>query len=461
MFGRKGLAAVALSAIFACGGIVRAADTASSTSVSLNPSNQPVLLQDTGSSVAPTAPGTPTPAAAPAVPTPPTPLMAGLEKIGVGKTLEDWNISIKGYVEGSWSFSANHPDAGNGGGAQSGGLIAGRVFDVEQESLILDQVDLNVTKSVDASKGKFDVGFTIDQVWGADAALFHSNGATIYAPTKIGLARDPKDQYDPEQVFVTLAVPVGNGLTITAGKFDTLLGNEVIQPTGNLFFSHSFLFGQVAFTQTGVLGQYNITDSLGVTGGFTRGWDQALDDNNGSLDLLGQVTYKTGNWNFLLTISSGDQEATGTGVDAWRTVLDPIATYQFSDNLKLTCEGMYGWEPQIDFGGVAQWYGACVYASYKLTDMFTLNGRGEWLDAPDGYLPSTGPTGAPNQLYEVTFGVAITPFPNGIGDAVSGNISSGLVIRPEVRVDYSDHGVFVGDNTHDQLTAAIEAYYAF
>jgi hypothetical protein len=451
MFVRKGPALVALSAILACGGLVRASDSSVSSDTGL--SNQPVMLQDAGT----TAPAAP---AAPA-PTPPTPMMAGLEKIGVGKTLEDWNIHIGGYVEGSFTFDANHPNAGNGGGAQSDGFIGGRAFDVEQESLILDQVDLNVTRSVDVTQKKFDVGFTIDQVYGADSAFIQDNGLTIYSPTKIGLARHPKTQYALEQAFLTLAVPVGNGLLVTVGKFDTLLGNEVINPTGNMFFSHSFLFNEVALTQTGIMANYSINDSITATAGLTRGWDQALDDNNGSLDLLGQVTYKTGNWNFLLTVSSGDQEATGSGLDGWRTVLDPIVTYQYSDNLKLTCEAMYGWEPQVDAGGTAQWYGACVYAGYKLTDMFTLNGRGEWLDAPDGFLP-TGLGGVgPNQYYELTLGVAITPFPNGIGDSVSGNITSGLVIRPEIRVDYADHGVWPGDNAHDQLTAAIEAYYAF
>jgi hypothetical protein len=454
MFARKGPAVVALSAILACGGLVRGADTSVSSNLQ---SNQPIMLQ-----AAPDA--APDAAAAPA-PTPPTPLMAGLEKIGVGSALESANIHIGGYIEGSDTFDANHPDSGNGGGAQSDGYITGRSFDVEQESIILDQLDLNVNRTVDASKGKFDIGFTVEQVFGADAALIQDNGITIYSPTKIGLARQPKNQYALEQAFLIFAVPVGNGLTLTVGKFDTLLGEEVINPTQNLFFSHSFLFGEVALTQTGMLANYNFTDSLGATVGFTRGWDQALKDVNGSLDLLGQVTYKTGNWNFLLTVSTGDQEATpvpGTpGVDGWRTVLDPIATYQYSDNLKLTGEAMYGWEPQVDVGGVAQWYGACVYASYKLTDMFTLNGRGEWLDAPDGFLPTGLGNVGPDQFYELTLGVAITPFPNGIGDAVPGNISSGLVIRPEVRVDYSDHGVWSGDNSHDQLTAAIEAYYAF
>src|ERR1039458_3994369 len=123
MFARKGPAVVALSAILACGGLVRGADTSGSSNLQ---SNQPIMLQDAPEAAAPAAPA----------PAPPTPLMAGLEKIGVGKTLEDMNIHIGGYVEGSDTFDANHPDTGNGGGAQSDGYITGRAFDVEQESII-------------------------------------------------------------------------------------------------------------------------------------------------------------------------------------------------------------------------------------------------------------------------------------------------------------------------------------
>lgn len=452
MFGRKGLAAVALSALLACGGMVRAADTTStsdvsSANVSLATSNQPVMLQDQAGTAAVPAP------TATAPPQPPTPLMAVLEKAGIGKTLEDWNMKVTGYVEGSWTFDANHPP---------GGLIAGRVFDVQEQSIILDQLDLAVVKSVDATQKKFDIGFNIEQVYGTDADFFHDNGLTTYSPSKIGLARHPKDQYDLEQAYLTFAVPVGNGLTLTAGKFVTLLGNEVINPSGNPFYSHSFMFGEIAFAQTGLLGAYSWTDSLSTTVGFTRGWDQALKDINGSLDLLGQVVYKSGNWNFIVNVSSGNQEPTGSGLDGWRTVIDPIISYQYSDNLKLSSELMYAWEPQVDAGGTAQWYGAALYAGYKLSDMFTLNARGEWLDSPDGFLPTAiGFSAGPNQFYELTLGVSITPFPNGWGEVVSGNYTSGLVIRPEVRCDYADHGTWTGDNTHDQLTAAIEAYYAF
>ena len=55
----------------------------------------------------------------------------------------------------------------------------------------------------------------------------------------------------------------------------TLLGQEVINPTGNALYSHSYLFGDaIPFTQTGVLVSYTLTDAITVEGGVTRGWNQ-------------------------------------------------------------------------------------------------------------------------------------------------------------------------------------------
>ena len=55
-------------------------------------------------------------------------------------------------------------------------------------------------------------------------------------------------------------------------------------------------------------------------------------------------------------------------------------------------------------------------------------------------------------LFSATAGLTITPFP-------TNDVLSGLKVRPEVRWDYASDSVFAGDN--NQVTGAIEAYYAF
>src|SRR5439155_13343737 len=138
--------------------------------------------------------------------------------------------------------------------------------------------------------------------------------------------------------------PIGNGLLITAGKFVTLLGYEVINPNGDPLYSHSYLFGfAIPFTNTGILGTYNFTDKISVTGGITRGWDQSTDDNNGAIDGIGQIKWTPNpKWTFYLNAITGPEQ-TDNNTD-YRTVIDVIASFAATDNLTLAVNADYGFE---------------------------------------------------------------------------------------------------------------------
>lgn len=437
MFRGNGLAVMAVCAALTGRGLVQAADLPSVPSTTDAMQANPIMADD-----------------APV----PKPLMAALDQVGLGKPLDAAGITVGGFVEGSYTFDANHP---------TGNYFTGRAFDNEQESILLNQLDLSISRPVDATKNKFDIGFTIEQIYGADAALIHANGLTTYSPSKIlgaytaGPERSPKNQYDLNQAFVQLAVPVGKGLTLTAGKFVTLFGYETINPTTNPLYSHSFLFMEIPFTHTGLLASYNLTDTLSITGGITRGWDQSLKDTNGSLDGIGEIKYAKDKWTLILNGITGDEQADTSpdvpGRNGWRTALDLVAQYAYSDNLKLGLNADYGIEPQAAANrGTGQWYGAAVYAGYTVSSMLTLNARAEWFDDENGSAPAnlSAFVHVANTYYELTLGMAIKPFP-------TDNIGSNLVIRPEVRFDYANKPAWAGDNTHDQLTAALEAYFTF
>jgi hypothetical protein len=250
------------------------------------------------------------------------------------------------------------------------------------------------------------------------------------------------------------------------GKIVTPLGHEVIDATGNAFFSHSYIFAEEPYTHTGLMATYNLTDPSGPTpftvmGGFCRGWDQATEDNNGNLDLMGQLKYVvSGKCSLLLNVITGNDNPSGP-FDGWRTVIDANGTYNASDELTLGFNGMYAWQPQTGNGGfgggTGQWYGFAAYAGYKICDQLTFNARAEWFDDQDGAAPTqlaAVNTNIPNQFYEVTLGVTIHPLP-------ANPCLAGLAIRPEARWDYSDHSAFNEGTQHSQVTGAIEAYYSF
>jgi len=446
MLDRKRWAGLAACAALACTGLARA-----EASPAQDQTTRPLYLQETAPATEPAT----APATAPAAPT--KPLMLGLEKIGVGKSLEDAGINIYGFVEGGFTYSASAPP---------GNTITGMVFNTRHEHIVLDQADLTIERTVDyaaaAQKHIVDIGGRFEMIAGWDTGIIHSNGL-FDNPATLGVTKgfyskrsDPENQFDINQAYLDFALPVGSGLRIRAGKFVTLLGEEVINPTGDALYSHSYLFGfAIPFTHTGIMGEYKLNDDILLDAGITRGWNQSVKDNNGDPDFLGGITYTPQESDFLkkfkfIANASIGPQATHDNSDWW-TVIDLQAYYTMTDKLNFSVNADYGDAPHALAPKSAQWYGIAGYAQYIFNDYLTFNGRAEWYDDNNGF--TLGFPGTLN-VYEATFGVAIKPFP-------SDPIGSNFVIRPEVRVDYADKKFYDGGTDHYQFTAAVDAYFTF
>ena len=205
----------------------------------------------------------------------------------------------------------------------------------------------------------------------------------------------------------------------------------------------------------GALGIINLNDTFTFTGGITRGWDQATEDDNGNIDFTGQLKYVVdAKTTLYLNGISGNEEpdvpAGTVGHNGWRTVFDVVGTRTIGDKLTLTANGMYAWEGQTgnagNGGGIGQWYAVAGYATYKISDALSVSGRAEWFNDPDGAAPTQfSSVRRPNQYYEFTLGTTIHPFPNT-------DLVNNFFIRPEVRFDYADKADF--DSVPDGLGGA-------
>lgn len=473
MFRKRFLIGTAACAALACAGLTRA-DTSSASDITVQPGNV-ILLDNT---TAPSTEPAPTAAAATAPSAPSLPLNVFLGNI---PHYSDTGLDVTGFVEGSWTYST-HPPVGN--------ILSDRSFDTKTESLQFDAIDLSISRSVDYTKKAFDFGFDVETMYGWDADYIHSNGLEFYS--KADTPSDypgagttatihPKMQFDIVQANFTVVAPVGHGIGIEGGKFPTLVGYEVIDGPSNPFFSHSFIFAEEPFTHTGLLGIYNLFDpsdadkSCIVTVGFSRGWDQATDDSNGSEDIMGQVKYvATNKWSTIFSFITGD-ETPSSNRDGWRTLFDVNGTYTVSDQITLGYNGMYAWENQdggvnpgpagpVQDLGIGQWYGLAVYGQWKPCDYVAFNVRGEWFDDPQGAAPTllaSGPVGSnnSNQYYEITLGLTYKPF-------ADDKCLNGLAFRPEFRWDYAAHSAFNNNaagapTLNNQWTVGLEAYFAF
>jgi len=376
------------------------------------------------------------------------PLMAMMDKMGMGSSMDSAGINVYGFAEGSWTYNFDTPHNQTN---------VGRVFDFEDQDVTLNQVDLTIERAVDATKGKWDIGFKVEWMYGADARLIHSNGLNFYGPeyALTGGDFDHNEEFDLTQAYATIAVPVGSGLTLTMGKFVTLLGYEYINPTQNPLYSHSYAFGfAIPFTHTGVIGKYNITKDIAVTLGMTRGWEQSNKDNNGSVDGIGQVSWNVNDkLNLAVTAICGPEQNGDSS--HYRTVIDVVAAYKLGDNTTIGMNADYGYGSREgnDLGGDGQfgtgdWWGTTVYVSQKIDSHFTVNVRGEYFNDDDGC------RGLDTTVTELTAGLAITPFP---GNQWAG----GLLFRPEIRWDHANNDIFNDGNDNNQYTVGGDLIFTF
>jgi hypothetical protein len=387
------------------------------------------------------------------------PLMRLLDTTSAGRALRDAGFVVGGHVQGGYTY---YPQR------SANDVIFGRVFDdAYGNAPQLDQIGLSLTRL--AARDRFDLGGRVEVLYGYDTFRFHSNGLDAYggncgdeddsARNPEGAAHKPRNQFDLTQAYLDLNVDVGTGLLVRAGKFVTPLGYETIDPTTTPFYSRSYLFGFAKpFTHTGVLLNYRPAAAWDVWGGVVRGWDQSIDDNNGSVSALGRVDWRP---NDRLDLRAGaivGREGTDCGCDECdgdngsRLLVDLVATYKVTDALGIGAEALYGRSGSADeTGGSAEWYGAAGYASYAVSRAVRVNARLEYFRDTDGTRLLTG---SDLEVASATVGLTVSPF-------ATGTYLSGLAIQPEVRYDHATTPEFDGGTRKNQVTFGVGVLYAF
>ena len=367
------------------------------------------------------------------------PLMMLLDRNGLADGLEEARINIFGWVEASFEYNFMDP---------AEDINLGRVFDFEQNGqFIFNQFDLAAERTVVADGDQWDLGGRVEMLVGGDARFLHANG--------LGANQDffdgPDVQFDLLQAYADVAVPVGTGLRLRVGKF---LFFKQIDPNASVFYTHSFTFGAaLPFTLTGVSGLYNLNDRWSVEAGINRGWDQALEDENGMISLHGRVRHVASDrTSYALMAIIGPEVPDDK---SWGGQFDFVINHKATDELTLLGDVIFGFQPDAPeptAGGgttTASWYGAAGYAVYRLNDRYSLGGRAEWYRDSGGFT-----TGVDQNLFEITGGVTITPFPQH-------EIGANLKVRPELRYDWSTENYFDGLTSRDQLTFAVDVIFNF
>ncbi len=427
--------------------------TASSALLAAGLLASPARADDTTlAQAAPAAPAPAAPAAAPAAPAAPA----------------AWSDNIKFGVqlEGGVSFNTEGPKTN-----------WGQLFTDHPNQAQLNQVLLTFSRDIPKDVSDWDVGFHFSGLYGSDARYTHFLGIADYA-------LNDRYQLNVVEASVSVHVPVlAGGIDVKAGMYPTPLGFEVIDPSLNPFYSHSYIFNfGIPLKHTGVLAVAHATDFLDVYGGIDTGVNTTVGDqqgdNNGTLaGLFGfGFTALGGNLTGTALTHFGPENPALANTQPlglynanhyFRYENDGYVTYKWNDKLTTTTELNYI-KDENPLTNAAEGWGIAQYVSYALTNTVTLNGRGEVFRDGKGFYVAYYPGNydfvnveygkyntaqfGPHSTYgELTFGATWKP-------ADLPKIINGLMIRPEVRYDTTLAGpwAFNGGKDSGSFTIATD-----
>ncbi|MGH8751022.1 MAG: outer membrane beta-barrel protein [Burkholderiales bacterium] len=348
--------------------------------------------------------------------------------------LEAWGLSLSGYLDVSYQHLFQ-----SAGRFTSG--VNSRVFDARQDSFTVHQAGFVLAK-----QPKEGFGGLINLTLGEDADIIHSNGS------------GGTNNFDITQAWAQYAT--GN-LTAIGGKFVTLAGAEVINPTGNTNFSRSILFGYaIPFAHTGVRATYALSDQLTLIGGVNNGWDQLQDLNSSKTIEVGAALAPLKNLAITVQGYFGNEQADGIATNAGsvlgglRSLVDTVITYTATDKLTLVLNADWGAQkntatlvPTGNF--TSRWYGVAAYGIYQFADQWRGTVRAEYFADKDGYR-----TGVVQNWKEITLTLGYLPTKN-------------IELRGELRADRSNAtgGAFLRPSgistSNNQDSVALEALFKF
>ncbi len=326
----------------------------------------------------------------------------------------------------------------------------GDIYTDHANQVQLNQILLTATRPTDANAKGYDFGFTLQGLYGSDMRANHYLG-------QFDSAISSRYQFGITQANLLIHLPwfTSGGVDAKVGEFPSIMGLEVLDPSQNPFYTHSFIYNWgVTFFHTGFITITHVNPTIdvyfGLDTGNTTTFGRGAGDNNsapaGNIG-LGLNNLFGGKVTVLATAHIGPETSTKidpNGNADERYYSDILTTWKINSKLTSNTELNYIKDDFLRSNG----YGFAQYFSYPITPTLTGNFRGEvWRDGggltfntPDDLGFVKGEAGdpvativAPPTTYgELTVGVTYKPpVPKAIAL---------LAIRPEIRYERSLNG---------------------
>ena len=191
--------------------------------------------------------------------------------------------------------------------AAAGVVSLASTAQAEENSVLTSLGSTVLSGSVEAS---YVGSFSSDNNIYGDADGFNANGASLSIGSPLGgegyaagynvellLGQRASDFSGENEDFliknanIGMSLPVGNGIDLTLGLFDTIVGYEVESSASNPNVDRSYGYDLEPFTHTGLLASTSLMDNVSLTLGAANAFDSTGDlhnnDQDGSFAFLG------------------------------------------------------------------------------------------------------------------------------------------------------------------------------
>ena len=330
-------------------------------------------------------------------------------------------IHLGAQIEGGFTANPQTPNDG---------VNYGRLFDDRANQPQLNQLMLTINKPTDPNATGFDWGFKLQGFYGSDARYTHFLGIWDQNP---GPGYENQFDITEGDVLLHLPFPTAGGMDIKVGLYPTPLGDEVMDPSGNPFYSHSYIFNfGLPLKHTGILTTSHLTPMIDLYLGIDTGSNTTFgvgtgDENSAPAGIAGfGLNLMGGNLTILALTHIGPENSklalspAGFNANSYmRYYNNVVITWKVTDALTSTTE--VNWI-RDDFLGnnpfvtgkpePANAFGVAQYLSYTLSDTVTFNARAE--------------------VYRDDNGAFVAAFPNNATDAFGNFIGNNNFVRSEL-----------------------------
>jgi hypothetical protein len=265
----------------------------------------------------------------------------------------------------------------------------------KQDGFNLNLVDLTLEKPLD--EGTWSAGYKAELIMGPDAVGFNpsvnsSRTRGVFDETGTAVDADGDGIQDTEtegslsdfgikQAYVALRAPVGNGLDLKLGVFDTIIGYESFTGYRNPNYTRSYGYTIEPTQHTGLLASYQLSEVFAVSAGVANTVSSGI--NARSTRAESHKTYMGS-----ITITAPESAGALAGSALYAGIVDGFAggshdqtSFYAGATIATPVAGLRlgaAYDSVSDFRGSDHADAMGVYASFQATEKMSLHARGEY-----------------------------------------------------------------------------------